>query len=172
MSVAVIGVVADDVHTVHLAVMAAGERAHAFEGARPASPSWCSHVPADGPPVLREVAHEPRLGQLKITTAPDVQCYVETVVRGSAGQEVARVGVVGHAPHATLNERDLGVLEGLAAVAAEHFEARQTGGACDLAGRERSRCVAEPGRHRDVPAQGRRAGLAPAVSPDRRTGGA
>lgn len=125
MSLAVLGVVEDDVHTVHLAVTSEGGRVGALEGSWPASQSWCAHVPADGPLVVRDVADHPELGRLEATTVLDIQCYVGTVVRGRGGQEIARVGVVGHAPHDGFDERDLAVLEGLAAVAGDHVEARQ-----------------------------------------------
>ena len=121
MGAAVLGQVEGDTHLIQLAVDAGGHRLPDLEGPQSVRRSWCALVPATGLLVVPDTsaAHE--------LAPPDADpgngCYVGTRVRADDGRELAVLGVVGPKAHATLNERDLDVLTGLAQVIAELWEA-------------------------------------------------
>lgn len=120
---AVLGRISGGIHTISLAVEVGAGRTPELEVAQPASESWCAQVPAQAPLVVRDSADRPDLAALPVTTALSIRCYVGTVVRGVDGREIGVLGVAGEAPHTTLSDRDLAVLEGLSEVIGELFPA-------------------------------------------------
>ncbi|MCW2616697.1 MAG: sensor diguanylate cyclase [Frankiales bacterium] len=123
MGLAVLGSVHDGVHTARLVVSAQDGRLRELEGSRPVEDSFCGLVTSGGPLVVRDVADWPDLAAMPVARALAVRCYAGTVVRGTDGQEVGVLGVLGHRPHERLDARDIAVLDGLGQVVGVLYEA-------------------------------------------------
>lgn len=118
MDIAVVGRFVGEVHEVDIAVRRGAGRDRDYEGARAAGQTWCRHVPMDAPLVVRDVADAPHLAVLENTRIFRVSCYVGRTLQDEDGAPTGVLGVIGHAPHERLDERDLAVLDGLAEVVA------------------------------------------------------
>ena len=123
MRIAVLGTIAEEIHTVDVAVRAGFGRDRSLEGSRPVGESFCSRVPENASLVVTDIATVPELAGLEVTQLLDVGCYAGTTLRDASGAVVGVLGLLGHGPHQRMDRRDVIVLEELADVVVERYTA-------------------------------------------------
>lgn len=107
----------DGTRTVRLAVTATGEEIPSAVGlTEPVADSWCGRVLADGVSLVPDVARHPELAQLPATETFAIVSHAGAALTTGDGRVVGTLCAFGQAPHASLNDRDAGVLVGLGEV--------------------------------------------------------
>ncbi len=127
MSTAVLGSVSAGVHSVDFAVSAGLGREHRMEVSRPVEESLCGFVGEAAPLVVRDAANDPEFADLVVTRQMDVGCYAGIPLRRDDGTRAGILELLGHAPHSRLDDRDVAVLEGLAAVVTGLYDSFHSG---------------------------------------------
>lgn len=127
MSTAVLGSVHEGVHTVDFAVRAGQGRDPSLEVSRPVGESLCGLVGEAAPLVVRDIAAAGELADLALVRELSISCYAGVRMSRDDGTPVGILGLLGDAPHPRLDDRDVGVLEGLAAVVGDQYDAWRSG---------------------------------------------
>jgi diguanylate cyclase len=99
------------------AVRSDGSEAAGAEGrSEPLAQSWCGRVVTDGLVLVHDTADHPELQRLPATEEFRIASYAGVALRDPSGRLVGTLCALGHTPHASLNERDRAVLQGIGEV--------------------------------------------------------